>query len=165
MNILDIILLICLIPAIVQGFRKGFIAQVMGVVSVIAGVWMSVKAAAPVSAWLGQYIQGSEQMLKVVSFALIFIGVIFTLGALCKILEGMVTLIMLGWLNKVLGMLFSLLNACLIIGLVIMAFCSINNTFNIVSEEILNQSVLFPPLKQMAYTVFPYLKEFFFWNN
>ncbi|MBR4299733.1 MAG: CvpA family protein [Bacteroidales bacterium] len=165
MNILDIILLICLIPAIVQGFRKGFISQVMAIVSVIAGVWLSVKAASPVSAWLGQYIQGSEQVLKLISFVLIFIGVVFALGAICKILEGAVKLIMLDWLNRVLGMLFSLLNACLIIGLVIMAFCSLNNTFNIVSEEILNQSVLFPPLKQMAYTVFPYLKEFFFWNN
>ena len=165
MNILDIILLICLIPAIVQGFRKGFISQVMAIVSVIAGVWLSVRAAAPVSEWLGQYIQGSDQVLKIISFALIFIGVALALGALCRILEGMMKLIMLEWLNKVLGMLLSLLNACLIIGLVIMAFCSLNNTFNIVSEETLSQSVLFPPLKQMAYTVSPYLKEFFFWNN
>ena len=165
MSILDIILLICLVPAIVQGFRKGFISQVMSIVSVIAGVWLSVKAATPVSAWIGQYIHGSEQVLKIISFALIYIGVAFAMGALCRILEGIIKIIMLGWLNRLLGMLFSLLNACLIIGLVIMAFCSLNNTFNIVSEEILNQSVLFQPLKQVAYTVFPYLKEFLFWNN
>ena len=46
-----------------------------------------------------------------------------------------------------------------------MAFCSLNNTFELVSEETLETSVLFPPLKDLAYTVFPYLKELFFWNK
>ncbi len=165
MNILDIILLICFVPAVVQGFRKGFISQVIAIISIIAGVWLSVQFASPVTAWLAQYIQGSEQVLKVVSFALIFIAVAAGLAILGKLIEGTVKLIMLGWLNRLLGVIFSLIKAGLIVGLVIMAFCSLNNTFNFVSEETLSQSVLFPPLKNMAYTVFPYLKDLLFWNK
>ncbi len=164
MNILDIILLICFVPALVQGFRKGFISQVIAIVSIIAGVWMSARFANMVSAWIGQYIQGSEQVLKVAAFALIFIAVIAALTLLGKLLEGTIKLIMLGWLNRLLGVLFSLLKAGLIIGLVIMAFCSLNDTFKFVSEETLNSSVLFPPLKDLAYSVFPYLKELLCWN-
>ncbi len=165
MNILDIILLICFVPAVIQGFRKGFISQVIAIISIIAGVWLSVQFASPVAAWLAQYIQGSEQVLKVVSFALIFIAVAAGLAILGKLIEGTVKLIMLGWLNRLLGVIFSLIKAGLIVGLVIMAFCSLNNTFNFVSEETLSQSVLFPPLKNMAYTVFPYLKDLLFWNK
>lgn len=165
MNILDIILLICFIPAVVQGFSKGFISQVIAIVSIIAGVWMSFHFATMVSGWLGQYIQGSEQVLKIVAFTLIFIAVIAVLALLGKFLEGTVKLIMLGWLNRLLGVVFSLLKAGLIVGLAIMAFCSLNNTFQFVSEETLNSSILFPPLKDLAYTVFPYLKELLFWNN
>ena len=115
--------------------------------------------------WLAQYIQGSEQVLKVVSFALIFIAVIAGLALLGRLVEGPVKLIMLGWLNRLLGVVFSLVKASLIVGLIIMAFCSLNNTFQFVSEDVLNQSVLFPPLKNMAYTVFPYLKDLLFWNK
>ena len=165
MNILDIILLICFVPALVQGLRKGFISQVIAIISIIAGVWLSAQFTAPVSAWLTQYIQGSEQVLKVVAFALIFIAVIAVLAVIGRILEGTMKLIMLGWLNRLLGAVLSLVKAGLIVGLVIMAFCSLNNTFNLVSEEVLNGSVLFPPLKNMAYTVFPYLKELLFWNK
>ena len=165
MNILDIILLICFVPAVIQGFRKGFISQVIAIISIIAGVWLSVQFASPVTTWLAQYIQGTEQVLKVVSFALIFIAVIAGLALLGKLIEGTVKLIMLGWLNRLLGVIFSLVKAGLIVGLVIMAFCSLNNTFQFVSEEVLNQSVLFPPLKNMAYTVFPYLKDLLFWNK
>lgn len=164
MNILDIILLICFVPAVVQGFRKGFISQVIAIISIIAGVWLSFHFATVVSTWLSQYIQGSEQVMKVVSFALIFIAAIAVLALLGKLIEGVVKLVMLGWLNRLLGVIFSLLKAGLIVGLCIMAFCSLNNTFVLVSEETLETSVLFPPLKDLAYTVFPYLKDLFFWN-
>lgn len=165
MNIVDIILLICFVPALVQGLRKGFISQVIAIISIIAGVWVSARFTASASTWLAQYIDGSEQVLKVISFALIFIAVIAVLAILGRLLEGTVKLIMLGWLNRLLGMVLSLVKAGLIVGLVIMAFCSLNNTFSLVSEEVLNESVLFPPLKNMAYTVFPYLKELLFWNK
>ena len=165
MNILDIILLICFVPAAIQGFQKGFISQVIAIISIIAGVWLSVQFASEVTVWLAQYIQGSEQVLKVVSFALIFIAVIAGLALLGRLVEGTVKLIMLGWLNILLGVVFSLVKASLIVGLIIMAFCSLNNTFQFVSEDVLNQSVLFPPLKNMAYTVFPYLKDLLFWNK
>lgn len=165
MNIVDIILLICFVPALVQGLRKGFISQVIAIISIIAGVWVSARFTASASTWLAQYIEGSEQVLKVISFALIFIAVIAILAILGRLLEGTVKLIMLDWLNRLLGMVLSLVKAGLIVGLVIMAFCSLNNTFSLVSEEVLNESVLFPPLKNMAYTVFPYLKELLFWNK
>ena len=165
MNIVDIILLICFVPAVIQGFRKGFISQIVAIVSIIVGVWVAFRFALDGSQWLAQHIQGSEQMLKLVSFAIIFIAAIVALTLLGRLLEGAVKLVMLGWLNKLLGVVFSLLKAGLLVGLGIMLFCSLNNTFGMVSEDELNKSVLFPPLKTMAYTIFPYLKELLFWNK
>lgn len=165
MNTVDIILLICFIPALVQGFRKGFISQIIAIISIILGAWLSFRFASEVSVWLAQYITGSEQILKITAFALILTAVIIGLALLGKLLESTFELVMLGWLNKLLGAAFSLVKAGLLIGLAIMVFCSLNNTFSLVSEEVLKESVLFPPLKDLAYTVFPYLKELLFWNR
>lgn len=165
MNTVDIILLICFIPALVQGFRKGFISQIIAIISIILGAWLSFRFASEVSVWLAQYITGSEQILKIIAFALILTAVIIGLALLGKLLESTFELVMLGWLNKLLGAAFSLVKAGLLIGLAIMVFCSLNNTFSLVSEEVLKESVLFPPLKDLAYTVFPYLKELLFWNR
>ena len=74
-------------------------------------------------------------------------------------LEGVFRLVMLGWLNKLLGVLFALLKTALIVGLLIIAFTSVNDTFKFVQESVLNESVLYPPLKKLAFEVFPYLKE------
>ena len=159
MNTLDIILLICFIPALIQGIRKGFIAQAISIVSIIAGIWTSARFADVVSAWIGQFITASEQVLKVVAFAIILVIVFLVLAAVGKLLEGMFKLVMLGWLNKLLGVVFALIKTGLIVGLVIIAFSSLNETFKFVQESVLNESVLYPPLKNLALEVFPYIKN------
>lgn len=157
--------MICFIPAAIQGVRKGFIAQIISIASIILGVWASARFASQASAWLAQYITASEQVLKVTAFAAILILSFVLLAMVGRILEMTFRLVMLGWLNSLLGALFSLVKAGLVVGLVIMTFCSLNNTFGLVSEDVLNGSVLFHPLKELAYTVFPYLKDLLFWNK
>ncbi|MGN1215671.1 MAG: CvpA family protein, partial [Candidatus Cryptobacteroides sp.] len=103
MNILDAIILICFIPALVQGIRKGFIAQVIAIVSIVAGIWLSFKFSNLIASWLGNYIQASGNILQIVAFALILILVILGLTAVGKLLEATTKIVMLGWLNKLLG--------------------------------------------------------------
>lgn len=165
MNIIDIILLICFIPAVIQGIRKGFISQVISIISLVLGIWMSARFASLVSTWLAQWITASGQILEIVAFALILVVVFLVLGALGKLLEATIKLIMLGWLNKLLGVVFAVLKTVLIVGLVIMAFSSLNKTFGLVSPETLGDSILYTPLKKIAYDVFPYLKGLIFWTK
>ena len=164
MSIIDIILLICFVPAVINGIRKGFISQVISIVSIIAGVWVSYEFSTIVAEWIGQYIQASENVLHLVAFALIMVGVFLLLALLARLIEKLVNFVMLGWLNKLLGVAFALIKSGLIIGLVIMAFNSLNNNFHLVNEQLLADSTLYTPLKDIAYTVFPYLKSMIFWN-
>lgn len=159
MNILDIILLICFIPALIQGIRKGFIAQAISIISIVAGIWASARFADVVSAWVAQYITASEQVMKVVAFALILIIVFIILGLVGRLLEGLFNLVLLGWVNRLLGVVFALLKTALIIGLLIIVFTSINDNFHFVQESVLNESVLYPHLKKIAFEVFPYVKD------
>ena len=151
--------MVCFVPAIFQGIRKGFIAQAVSIISIILGIWASARFANIVSDWIAQYITASEQVLRLVAFALILVLVFLVLAALGKMLEGVIKLVMLGWLNKLLGVVFALLKTGLIVGLVIMAFSSLNDNFKFVQESVLNESIMYPPLKKLAFEVFPYLKD------
>lgn len=164
MSILDVILLICFIPAAISGMRKGFISQAISIISIIAGIWVSYEFASIVGEWIGQYIEASENILSIIAFAVIMIGVFIALGLVGRFLEKILTIVMLGWLNKLLGLAFALIKTALIIGLVIMFFTSLNNNLHIISEEVLAESVLYCYLKDLAYTVFPYLKTLIFWK-
>lgn len=165
MNILDAIILIALIPAIIQGIRKGFISQAISIISIVVGIWASARFASIVTAWVSQYITASEQVLKIVAFALILVFVFLVLGLLGKLLESVLKLVMLGWINRLLGVVFSLMKAFLIIGLVIIAFNSLNSSFGIVNPEVISDSVLYGPLKNLADAVFPYIKNMLTFNK
>lgn len=159
MNILDIILLVCFIPAIIGGIRKGFIAQVVAIISIVLGVWLSVKFTSIVGNWLSQWIQTSEQLINVISFAVIFIAVAVILYTIGKLLEKTIRIIMLGWLNRLLGALFAMLKCILILGFLIIIFNAINTRFGLVPASMLNESLLYAPFKDIADSVFPYFKE------
>jgi len=164
MNVLDIILLLCFVPAIIGGLRRGFIAQVVAIISIILGIWLSFKFSAVLSGWLGQWIEAGEQVLHVISFAVIMILAILALAAVGKLIESTVKIILLGWLNRLLGLIFALLKYALIIGLLLMLFNSLNGQFHLVNQKVLDSSLLYGPLLNMANSVFPYLKALIFWN-
>ena len=153
----DIIILICFLPAIISGIMKGFIEQAVALVSLILGAWLAFKFSTVVSGWLQPYFEVSETVLNVISFVVIMVAVVLVLFVLGKILTGVSKLVMLGWLDRLLGLVFALLKAGLIIGILIILFDTLNVKFE--EEKVLDESVLYGPIRDIAYMVFPYLKE------
>lgn len=159
MNTVDIIILVCFIPAIIRGIGKGFIEQAIALISIILGAWLAFKFSSVASAWLQPYLDLSETVLHVVSFALIVLVVVIVLFLLGRLLAGIVKLVMLGWLDRLLGLVFAIVKAALVVGLLIILFDTVNVKFELVDSGVLDASVIYGPLKDIAYTIFPYLKE------
>ena len=159
MNILDAIILICMIPAVILGIKKGFIAQVISIIAIIAGVWASARFANLLGDWLSTYISASEQTLKLTAFAIILVVVIIGLLLLGKAMEAIIKLVALGWVNKLLGVIFSLLKCILILGILALIFEAINDAFGLVSQEYIAQSSLYEGVKWIADHIFPYVKN------
>ncbi len=161
MNILDIVLLVCLIPAVIQGLRKGFIAQAVAIISIVLGGWLAYRFSSVVTGWLGQWTETSGPALEVISFILIFAIVVTLLFLLGKVLEASIKIILLGWLNKLLGLIFSLFKYALIIGLLIILFDSVNARFGFVPDSYLDSSFMYSGFRKLTYAIFPYLKSLF----
>lgn len=162
MDTLDIIILICFIPAIIRGLQKGFIEQAVALVSLVLGAWLAFRFSSVVSGWLHPYLEVSETVLNVISFAVIVIAVVLILFLLGRLLTGIVNLVLLGWLDRLLGLVFAILKAALIIGLAVVLFDTLNLKFEFIKAEVLDSSVLYNPIKDLAYAIFPYLKELIF---
>jgi len=162
MATLDIILLLCFLPGIIRGLSKGFLEQALALAGVVLSVWAAFHFSNLVCSWLKPYLEISETLLSVVSFALILI--VTSLAALLvgKLLTKLVELALLGWLDKTLGLVFALAVNALVIGVVIILFDTLNVKFGLVKPEVLDGSVVYTGLKDLSYLVFPYLKQLFF---
>lgn len=163
MSTLDIIILICFLPAVISGIHKGFIAQVVSIVSLFAGVWLAFHFSDLACTWLSQYLTGvSETVLNIVGFFVVFCVVAILFFMVGKLIQGMVKMISLGWLDWVLGVAFALVKAGLVIGVLIIFFDTINLRFELVAEDKISSSVLYGPIRDFSYKVFPYLKALLF---
>ncbi len=162
MNILDILILLCCVPAVFRGLSKGFIAQVAALVALVLGAWMSFHFSGAVAGWLRPVIDISPALLQAIAFAVILIGVFLALTLAGKMLEGIVKIVMLGWLNKLLGVVFSLLKVILAIGLFILLFDSVTTALGVDCSKITGSSLFYTPVKDFADVFFPYIKELIF---
>lgn len=160
MNWIDIILILCFIPAIISGIRKGFISQVASIIIIVAGVWLSYEFSGQLSEWMSGWLHANENVIRVISFVVIFLIVAIILTLLTRVLEGLLKIILLGWLNKLLGFIFAILKYALILCLLVYVFDIINKGGAIIPENVLDDSVLYGALSHLNEIIFPYLQGF-----
>ena len=162
MATLDIILLCCFIPGIIRGLSKGFLEQALALAGMVVSVWAAFHFSNLVCSWLKPYLDVSETLLNVISFAIILVGISVGVFLLAKLLTKVVELAMLGWLNKILGLVFALTVNALIIGIFIILFDTLNTKFGFVRDEVMDKAIVYTGLRDFCYLVFPYLKSFVF---
>ena len=159
MNILDIVLLLLFIPGIVRGLSKGFLEQAVSLVGIFASAWVAFRFSDRLIPFLATHIPATENVLHLIAFGIILVVCLIVVLILANLLTRIVEMAMLGWLNKLLGLILGVAVSALIIGLLIVVFDSLNARFNLVTSPILQESFLYPLLRDAACGIFPYLKE------
>ena len=160
MTILDIILLICFVPAIVTGITRGFVSQAVQIVAIILGAWAAFHFSSVICDWLSQYLPMDETVLKIVAFVLVVIGIVLILNLLGNLLSRLLRALSLGWFNGILGVAFGILKVGLILGLLLMVFAGLNASIELVDDKLLADPRAYTPLRELTEKVFPYLKSF-----
>ncbi len=159
MNYIDIILAIFLVYGLVKGFNKGLFVEIASLVSLLTGLYGAIHFSYFIAGWLKQKVNWQPNILQVVAFALTFLVILFGISLIGKLVTKMVNAAQLGFLNKIAGGIFGAAKIGLILSVIISMFGKLNDTIPFVSQEILNSSVLYTPVKNFAPTVFPSILE------
>ena len=116
-----------------------------------------------ISEWLKNALSldASPQAMKIVVFILLLIVVMVLGHLLARVLEGVVKLSLLGWANKLLGMLLSLLSAFIVAGVLLYVFNYLNSTMDIVPADKINSSKMCRFIMSATDSLFPYIKQVF----
>lgn len=162
MTVIDIIILILMALAVFKGIKDGLVRQVGGIAGIILGIFLAGRFSSLLSGWLHQWLNASENVVKAISFAAIIIIVCLCTYLLGRLLERIIKITTLGWINRLLGVVLSVCTAVLIIGAVISLIEYVNTTwFVIVSPERMAESKSIQIISSITDAVFPYLKQLF----
>lgn len=103
--IIDIVLAVFLIFAVIKGLRQGLIVALFSIIGFIIGLAAAIKLSTVVAGYIGQAVNISDKWLPVVSFAVVFLVVVLLIRLGAKAIEKTVEMAMLGWVNKLGGVL------------------------------------------------------------
>ena len=125
---LDIIIIAIVIVVAIWGLFKGFISQAVSILALILGIWCASRftgfLTSKVDGWFNLDI--AQDSLHIILFAVIFIVVAILAHFIGKGIESIIKLSLLGWVNRLLGLLFGALKAIVILGIAIYAINYLN---------------------------------------
>ncbi|MFM1755339.1 MAG: hypothetical protein RL621_243 [Bacteroidota bacterium] len=101
---IDILSGTILIIAILQGYRHGLIKAIISFCSLFIGLIVAFQFAGYISNILKEHTKIGSQWLPFIAFLVVLIGVMILLKMITGILQQSAEWLLLGWLNKLLGM-------------------------------------------------------------
>lgn len=144
--VLDFISLTIIIIFFIRGYRKGIIVAVFSVLAIILGVICALKLSGMFGEWLLAKGWVTSGWATIISYLILFFGVLLLVRLLAKALQSVTQLAMLGWLNGLVGgLLYGFMAA-----IVWSSLLWIGNQMHLISPETKTYSKTYSYLEPLA---------------
>ena len=90
-----------------NGFKKGLVAQILGIISLVAGVWIGTHFQHLIEPIIIEKVQ--EKYLSTLSFIILFFTTIIIGAIITKIIEKFINFVQLKFLNKITGVVLGII--------------------------------------------------------
>lgn len=137
----------------IRGFFKGVLAELAGIIALIAGVYGAIHFSDTAFNFLSTLVNWEREVLSLVSFAITFIVIVAIISLVGGLLTKMVSIIALGLINRLLGGIFGFLKWAFLASLIFM-FLKQSDSYSL-QEETVQGSVLYKPIEKLAPMVLP----------
>jgi membrane protein required for colicin V production len=117
--IIDIIIIVVLMIAVIKGYQRGLIVAVFSVLALVIGLAAAMKFSTVVAGYIGKAVNLSDYWLPVISFAVVFLIVVLLVRLGAGLIQKSVQFVMLGWVNRLGGILLYAVLYILIFSIII----------------------------------------------
>jgi membrane protein required for colicin V production len=162
MNYLDVVLGILLILSAINGFTKGFVEELAGLVALVLGIWAAIHFSDVVGQFLTDKFHWTFQHLSIIAFIITFLIVVILVQLIGSFFSKLVKAVNLGFLNRLAGLAFGMVKGALILSILLVVFDKIDKDVHLIAEKTKTESRLYTPIRNFAPGVFPFLD---FWKE
>ena len=162
--LIDILAVGLLLLAIWKGLSKGLIVALFSLLAFIIGLAAALKLSTYVAGWMGDATNIPGRWLPVLAFFFVFVMVALVIRMTAKMLEGVAKVAMLGWVNKIGGIIFYIL----IYGFIFSIILFYAQRVSLIKPELAQSSVAFriiapiaPAIMNGLGTVIPFFRDMF----
>ena len=159
MQTIDIIISVLLVIGLISGLRDGLVKQVAGLAGLIGGLLLGRAFYVPVGEWLGTTFGISAEAAGLTAFILIMVVVPLLFSLVGWLVSKLLSVICLGWINRILGGVVGVLKFALFVGIVITGIEFFDKRDTLVSEKKKEASVLYYPIYDVSGVFFNGIKD------
>jgi membrane protein required for colicin V production len=119
MNFIDILILAFIGLFVIYGFRKGFIISLASIVSLVLGIYAAIHFSNYLDAVIMERLEPSKEWLPLLSFTIIFFAVVIVVFIVARLLEKVIDVVGMGFLNRLGGALLGLIKGILLASIIL----------------------------------------------
>lgn len=154
MSAADIIIIIIIVFFAIKGLICGLIKEAAGIAAILVGLFIAVNF----SGWLTNFILEKgwfdPKYIEIISFTIIFLGVIILVIVLSKLLNKFANAISIQWLNKLAGLAFGCIKGALIVASSCYLIERIIQNFSLTDQAIFADSKIYNQLLEVFCRIF-----------
>lgn len=158
-NYLDLVFGGLIVVGALRGLMKGFIVEIASLLALILGVYGAIHFSGLIAQWLVKYVSWEESYIDLAAFGLTFTLIIIAVSMLGKFFTKLAKIVMLNWLNRLLGFVFGALKMAIVSGVLIIIIERANAIFGFIPPSMLSESLLSDQLLSLGEWIFDYVPE------
>ena len=159
MNWLDAIIVVVLILSLVSGFINGLVKEVASLGALIIGIWGAIKFSSFTAAKLYDYFDMTGHWVGVVAFLVTFGLIVVIIHFIGIMADKLVSAASLGFINRILGIVFGLIKAVLIMSVFFVVLNAIDVRRPFLPKKTIEESRFYNPISDVAPAIFPIIGE------
>lgn len=161
MNWFDLTILIFMLIALVKGYRKGVIMQLVGLAVIVIAAVFGGKLAATILPEINRLLDISPNFARVLSFVISFGLIAVVVSLIGTIIQKFVDIIFLSFLNRILGSVVSVATMMIGLSIILNLILMFDKSENIITTNIRGESFFFERVEIVVPAIVPYLNKDF----
>jgi membrane protein required for colicin V production len=154
---LDLLLLVPLVYGGVRGLYNGFVKTIGSFVGLVVSILVAYLFADALSVIISQLFALTGEQSYVVSYIILLFVALLVCTLIVKALDGLVSFISLGWLNKLLGAIFGVLKYAIFLSLIIHLVEIVDVHYKKSPSQTRDQSVVYQSVRSVVPSIMPYI--------
>lgn len=159
LNWFDLIVLILLLIAFVNGYRKGLVMMLAGLATVILAAIFGGKLAVRILPELQKLFDMSPQLANVLSYVAAFLAIAVVLGLVAALVQKIFETVNLNFVNRLLGSVVSVATTTIVLSILLNLVLMLDSGERMIKPDVKEKSFFYERIQAVVPAIVPYLDK------
>lgn len=159
MNWFDILVTVLLLVALVNGYRKGLIMQLVGLATIVLAAIFGGRLAAMILPELDRLVNFTPEVARVISYVLAFALIAVVISLIGGLLERFINVVFLSFVNRLAGAVIAVGTMMVFLSVLLNLVLMLDQRETAITPEVKEESFFFHRVEAVVPAIVPYLDQ------